>query len=70
MDSWSWDSCIECGAVLSTPFEYDMQLCECCAERLGLFEPECTSCGVVLSAEENELDDGRCYCCIDNEEDI
>ena len=70
MDSWSLDSCIECGAVLSTSSEYEMQLCECCAERLGLFEPECIICGVPLSEEESELEDRICYACINNEEDI
>lgn len=62
------DTCLECGAVLSTISEYGMRLCECCAEKLGLFEPECIICGTVLSAEENELGDGRCYECIDDEE--
>lgn len=62
------DNCTECGGVLSAPSEYEMQLCEYCAEKLGLFERECIICGTVLSAEENELGDGRCYECIDDEE--
>lgn len=60
-------NCLECGGVLSTVSEYNMQICECCAEKLGLFEHECIICGVALSAEENELGDGRCYECIDEE---
>ena len=62
-------NCIECGGVLSTVSEYDMQVCQCCAEKLGLFELECIGCGERISSEEYEAGDGICYACINDEED-
>lgn len=59
-------NCLECGGVLSTVSEYNMQICECCAEKLGLFEPECIICGALLSSEEYELGHHLCFSCMDD----
>ena len=62
-------NCLECGGVLSTVSEYNMQLCECCADKLGFFESECISCGTIISSEEYDDGNGICYDCISDMED-
>ena len=61
-------NCTECGGVLSTLSEYDMEVYEYCAIKLGIFEPECTICGAILSSDECKLGIEMCFNCIEDEE--
>ena len=62
-------NCIECGGILSTVTEYDMRLCKYCAEKLGLFQLECASCGERISSDEYDEGNGICYDCIINDKE-
>ena len=63
-------NCAECGVVLSTLSEYDMEVCEDCAIKLGVFDHECTICGAILSSDECKLGIEMCFNCIDDDYNI
>ena len=54
--------CEVCGRFIEG---YHTDLCDECAESMGLLEPECVNCGTILSAEECNLGQGLCYICLD-----